>query len=175
MDERVSSLTTRIQQLEINLCKSEDKDEEFEDPDHPEDIVHFPDGTVDHKMTSENRARRILARNRKGMGGNKNKYHYVQDDPYAKVKFTIPSFFERYDADEYLDWEMTVQQKFASHLIPDQHKVRQGTSEFKDFAIIWWYECASLNIQPVTWDELKLAMRDRFVPTSYKHDLRKKL
>jgi hypothetical protein len=30
-------------------------------------------------------------------------------------------------------------------------------------------------MQPVTWDELKLVMRDRFVPASYKRDLRKKL
>jgi hypothetical protein len=137
--------------------------------------VLLPDGTVDHKITSKNRACRLLAHNRKGMGGNKHKHHYVMDDPYAKVKFTIPSFYGRYDADEYLDWEMTVEQKFSSHLVPDQHKVRQTTSEFKDFGIIWWYECASLNIQPVTWDELKIAMHDRFFPASYKCDLREKL
>jgi hypothetical protein len=92
-----------------------------------------------------------------------------------KFFFTIPAFYGRYDAEEYLDWEMTVEQKFASHLVPDHHKVRQDTSEFKDFAIIWWQECASLNIQPDSWDALKIAMRDRFVPASYKRDLRKKL
>jgi hypothetical protein len=70
---------------------------------------------------------------------------------------------------------MNVEQKFASHLVPDHDKVRQATSEFKDFAIIWWQECASLNIQPDSWDALKIAMRDRFVPASYKRDLRKKL
>ena len=70
---------------------------------------------------------------------------------------------------------MTVEQKFASHIVPDQHRVRQATSEFKDFAIIWWQECAQLNIQPDSWDALKIAMRDRFVPASYKRDMRKKL
>jgi hypothetical protein len=139
VDKRVSSLTTRIQQLEINLPKTKDREEEVDDTDHPEDTVYLTDGTVDHKMTSENRARRILARNKIGMEGNNNKNHYVKDDPYAKVKFTIPSFYGRYDAEEYLDWEMTVEQKFASHLVPDKHKVRQATSEFKYFAIIWWH------------------------------------
>jgi hypothetical protein len=70
---------------------------------------------------------------------------------------------------------MAVEQKFSSNLVPDHHKVRQATSEFKDFAIILWQECATLNMQPDSWGGLKQAMCDRFVPTSYKRDLRKKL
>jgi hypothetical protein len=31
---------------------------------------------------------------------------------------------------------MTVEQKFSSHHIPEQHHVRQATSEFKNFALI---------------------------------------
>jgi hypothetical protein len=177
VNKRVSTLTTRLEQLERNPPKNDGtKDEDsFDDTDHPEDIGYFPDGTVDHKMTSENHARRILAFNTQGMRGKGFRYNNGKDDPYAKVKFTIPAFYGRYDAEEYLDWEMNVEQKFASHLVPDHDKVRQATSEFKDFAIIWWQECASLNIQPDSWDALKIAMRDRFVPASYKRDLRKKL
>jgi hypothetical protein len=97
------------------------------------------------------------------------------DDPFAKVKFTIPSFYGLYDAKEYLDWEMTVDNKFSSHLVSKQHRVRQATSEFQDFAIIWWNELSSLRLQPDTWDRLKAAMRARFVPPAYQRDLRKKL
>jgi hypothetical protein len=73
------------------------------------------------------------------MGGNQ--YHHNQhsvhnDDPFAKVKFSIPPFNGSYDAEAYLDWEMAIEQKFSSHLIPKQHRVRQATSEFKDFALI---------------------------------------
>jgi hypothetical protein len=78
----------------------------------------------------------------------------------------------KYDPEEYLDWKMTVEQKFKSHLVPDCYKVRQATSEFKDFAIIWW---TSLEVQPLSWEGLKDAMRDRFVTASYKRDLHKKL
>jgi hypothetical protein len=56
------------------------------------------------------------------MGGNPNHYnqHYVHnDDPFAKVKFSIPPFNGSYDADAYLDWEITVEQKFSSHLVPE--------------------------------------------------------
>jgi hypothetical protein len=65
--------------------------------------------------------------NRQGMGGNQNHHnqHYVRnDDPFAKVKFSTPPFNDSYDAEDYLDWEMTVEQKFSSHLVPEQHHVR---------------------------------------------------
>jgi hypothetical protein len=70
---------------------------------------------------------------------------------------------------------MTVEQKFSSHLVSEQHHVRQATSKFKDFALIWWNELATLGLQPHTWDGLKIAMRQRFVPPSYQRDLCKKL
>ena len=82
------------------------------------------------------------------MGGNNN-YHRnarAPNDPFAKVKFTIPTFSGAYDANAYLDWEMTVEQKFNSHLVPEIHRVRQATSEFKDFAIIWWSELVKLGL-----------------------------
>ena len=114
-----------------------------------------------------------LNRNRHGMGGGGN--HNGNNDPFAKVKFSIPSFAGAYDAEAYLDWEMSVDQKFTSHLVPDIHRVRQATSEFKDFALIWWHELVNLGNDPQTWDSLKTAMQDRFVPPSYKRDLRHKL
>jgi hypothetical protein len=80
-----------------------------------------------------------------------------------------------YDVEAYLDWEMTVEQKFSSHLISEQYRVTQATSEFKDFALIWWNELATLGLQPHTWDGLKTALHQRFVPPSYQCDLRKKL
>jgi hypothetical protein len=91
--------------------------------------------------------------NRQGMWANQNHHnqHYVHnDDPLAKVKFSIPPFNGSYDAEAYLDWEMTVEQKFSSHLVLEQHRVRQATSEFKDFALIWWNELATLGLQPHT-------------------------
>jgi hypothetical protein len=87
----------------------------------------------------------------------------------------IPSFNGLYDAKAYLDWGIIVDNKFSSHLVPEQHRVRQDTSEFKDFAIIWWNELSRLHLQPDIWDRLKVAMRERFVPPAYQHDLRKKL
>jgi hypothetical protein len=112
------------------------------------------------------------------MGGNgRHRPHAPEqdNDPYAKLKFSIPSFYGSYDAETYLDWKMTVEQKFSSHLVPERHRVRQATSEFKDFAIISWNELVNARYAPQTWTALKEEMRARFVPPSYRHDLRKKL
>jgi hypothetical protein len=73
------------------------------------------------------------------MGGNQNHHsqQYVHNnDPFANVKFSIPPFNGLYDVEAYLDWEMTVEQKFSSHLVLEQHHIRQATSEFKNFALI---------------------------------------
>jgi hypothetical protein len=120
--------------------------------------------------------RQRLARNRQGMGGNGRRRHHNPEpdyDPFAKIKFSIPPFMSSYDAEAYLDWEMTVEQKFNSHLVPEQHRVRQATSEFRDFAIIWWNELVNTRAAPQTWNALKEEMRARFVPPSYRRDLRK--
>lgn len=108
------------------------------------------------------------------MGGN-NHNNRAPDDPFAKIKFTIPSFSGYYNADAYLDWEMEVEQKLNAHLVPEQHRVRQVSSMFKEFAIVWWNGLAATNACPNTWEGLKTAMRDCFVPPSYHRDLRKKL
>jgi hypothetical protein len=109
------------------------------------------------------------------MGGPHQQNRRMPDDSYAKIKFSIPSFLGHYDAVGYLDWEMMVEQKFSAHLVPKQHRVRQATSEFKDFAIIWCNGLASQGALPGTWEQLKVVMRDCFVPPSYHRDLRKKL
>jgi hypothetical protein len=64
---------------------------------------------------------------------------------------------------------MTVEQKFNSHVVPEIHRVRQATSEFKD------NELVNQQLQPDSWARLKYAMRNRLVPPSYQRDLLKKL
>jgi hypothetical protein len=53
---------------------------------------------------------------------------------------------------------MTVEQNFNSHFVPEQHRVRKATSEFKDFAIIWLNELVNTRAAPHTWNVLKEEM-----------------
>jgi hypothetical protein len=142
-----------------------------------EDVVFGKDENIDAAATRTAMLRRRLCENRRGMGGHRHQGHaqHASDDPYAKVKFTIPPFLGHCNGEGYLDWDMTVEQKFSAHLVPERHRVRQASSEFKDFAIIWWSGLAAENALPTTWKQLKVAICDRFVPPSYHRDLRKKL
>jgi hypothetical protein len=99
------------------------------------------------------------------------------NDPFAKIKFKIPSFNGKYDPAAYLDWELEVEQKFACHDIPTTSQVKAAISEFTDFALIWWreYKQKHPTLAPTTWDQLKAAMRHRFVPSFYARDLLNKM
>jgi hypothetical protein len=106
-------------------------------PRLPDDAVFDEEGNYDEAATRDLRLRHRFHQNTEGMPhrqqGNNNR---APDDPYAKFKFSIPSFSCHYDAEGYLDWDMTIEQKFAAHLVLERHQVRQATTEFKDFAIV---------------------------------------
>jgi hypothetical protein len=164
----IATMADRVQALETRLSIVATDPNATAADTHADSDPFTEDPGVDNDEHSElpdppPRQRRPF--NRQGMGGNHNHHnqHYVRNDNGS------------YDAEAYLDWEMTVEQKFSSHLVTEQHCVRQATSEFKDFALIWWNELATLGLQQHTWDGLKTAMHQRFVPPSYQRDLRKKL
>jgi hypothetical protein len=95
------------------------------------------------------------------------------NDSFSKVKFKIPPFNDKYDLAAYLDWELKVEQKFSCHAIAANSQVKAAVSEFIEFALIWWreYKTTHPNTVPTTWDDLKDAMRHRFVPSYYARDL----
>jgi hypothetical protein len=51
--------------------------------------------------------------------GPNQQHAHSNDDPFAKVKFMIPPFYGLYNVEAYLHWEMTVDNKFSSHLVPE--------------------------------------------------------
>jgi hypothetical protein len=79
-------------------------------PRLPDDEVFDEEGNYDEAATRDLRLRLRLHQNTEGMPhcqqGNNN---CASDDPYAKIKFSIPSFSGHYNAEGYLDWEMTIE------------------------------------------------------------------
>lgn len=117
-------------------------------------------------------------RNRRGRGARPPRREVRDnDDSLGNIKFTMPSFNGKYDPDAYLTWELAVDQKFVCHDFPENKRVRAATSEFTDFASIWWseYHRAHPNHVPQTWDALKRVMRHRFVPSYHARDLLNRL
>ena len=74
---------------------------------------------------------------------------------------------------------MAVDQKFSSHQVLEEYRVRLATSEFTSFTLLWWNAIcnnANANAQiPQIWTVLKRQMKLRFVPPYYQRDLRLKL
>jgi hypothetical protein len=60
--------------------------------------------------------------------------HFDDNHQGMRGKLTIPFYFGFYDGEKYFDWEMAVEQEFNSHLVPEKHRVKYTTREFKDFA-----------------------------------------
>jgi hypothetical protein len=128
----------------------------------------------DEDANADGDARHRLNFNRRGMGGN----NHGNNDPFTKIKFSLPPFAGNVDPETYLDWELAVQQKFDSHNVPAEHRVRLATSEFTNFALFWWSDICNANnaaVVPQTWNALKQRMKSRFVPPYYQYDLRLKL
>jgi hypothetical protein len=108
------------------------------------------------------------------IGGNQNRGN---NDPFAKVKFTKIPFAGSADPEAYLDWELAVNQKFNSHQVREEHRVRLPTSEFTNFALFKWNDLCNVNNaadMPQTWNVLKRRMKSLFVPFYYQRDLRMK-
>lgn len=136
---------------------------------------YVADTETDGFNVHNDRNNRRFRHNRQGMGRNQREVS-DHNDAFGKLKFTMLSFAGKYDPDAYLTWELTVKQKFACHEFPEDKKVRAATSEFSDFASIWWSEYGRTHQDiPRTWNALKTAMRHMFVPSYYSRDLLNKL
>ena len=122
LTRNVNNLVTRIEQIEQRPQSHHGDDE-----DADRDLSDHKD--VDDDGDACNRHRYNF--NRRGMGCN----NHGNNDPFAKIKFTLPSFAGNVDPKAYLDWELAVQQKFDSHNVPAEHRVRLATSEFNNFAL----------------------------------------
>ena len=107
LDKRISTLTNKVTELEtLVVVNNNDVSGSNTDGLLPEDTVHDAVGNLDRAAFRQARLRRCLRRNTTGMGGvlhHQGNNHRVPDDPYAKIKFTIPSFLGHYDVEGYLD------------------------------------------------------------------------
>ena len=124
LDRRISDLTDRVATLEARPAPALDNDANGSDDDDHD--VYDANCNLDNTATMQNKLRRHLQINNQGMGGARHhqrhrcNHNRAPDEPSAKVKFTIPSFDGHYDAEAYLDWEMTIEQKFSAHQVPEE-------------------------------------------------------
>ena len=102
------------------------------------------------------------------------------DRNLGSIKMTIPPFQGKSDPDLYIEWERKVELVFECHNYSEEKKVKLAAVAFTDYAIAWWDQLITgrrRNFErPIeTWEEMKAAMRKRFVPSHYYRDLHLKL
>ncbi|KAL2480613.1 Retrotrans gag domain-containing protein [Abeliophyllum distichum] len=102
------------------------------------------------------------------------------DRNLGNIKIKIPSFQGKNNPDAYLEWEMWMELIFDCHNYSEEKKVKLAVIEFTEYVIMWWDQLVTNRRRnqerPVeTWDDLKVIMRRRFVPSHYYRDLYQKL
>jgi hypothetical protein len=68
--------------------------------------------------------------------------------------------------DAYLDWEMTMDKKFAQCRMHDRRKIKIVVCSLTSCALTWW-ENLCVSDKPGTWKDMKILMREKF----YQQDL----
>jgi hypothetical protein len=115
MQRGIAAMADRVQALETRLTIAATDPNAAAADTQVDDDLFTEDSGVDNDEHSElldPPPRQCQPFNRQGMGDNQNHHnqHYVRnDDPFAKVKYSIPPFNGSYDAEAYLDWKMTVE------------------------------------------------------------------
>jgi hypothetical protein len=103
-----------------------------------------------------------------------------RDNDLGNIKIKIPSFQGKNDPEAYLEWETKMEMVFDCHNYSEIKKVKLAAVEFTDYAIVWWDQLLINRRRnresPVdTWEEMKMLMRRRFVPSHYYRGLYQKL
>ncbi|XP_062179398.1 uncharacterized protein LOC133884007 [Phragmites australis] len=156
----LANIMTRLQDLSQQLANVVQGQAAHSEIDEQGDADYA--GDTEHEELPNNHNARDHHRwraNQQGMRQNQHRREVRnQDDSFAKVKFTIPAFNSKYDPDAYLNWELAIDQKFACHAFPANNQVRAATSEFTDFASIWWREHCGTNSVEEYYQELQIGM-----------------
>src|ERR1041385_2071645 len=102
------------------------------------------------------------------------------EDGLGKLKFSIPKFEGSIDVEEFLNWEMKIEQLWRLHEYTDDKKIKLASSEFDGYALLWWNGLVSAqreaNLVPViSWQDMLLHMHHRFVPRTFRRSLYDKL
>ncbi|TYK26105.1 F15O4.13 [Cucumis melo var. makuwa] len=104
----------------------------------------------------------------------------VHEDRDGGVKLKIPPFTGTADSETYLQWERKIEHVFDCNTFSENKKMKLAIAEFTNYASEWYHYLKSERRRkeedPIeTWEELKEAMRKRFVPKHYERDLKTKL
>ncbi|XP_020582538.1 uncharacterized protein LOC110026087 [Phalaenopsis equestris] len=109
---------------------------------------------------------------RRRYGGQARDIRNRDDNSLTGIKMRIPSFQGKNNPKAYLQWEKKMELVFDCHNYSKIKKVKLAAIEFSDYAIVWWDQLMLSKRRnrerPIeTWEEIKVFMRKRFVPSHH--------
>jgi hypothetical protein len=112
--------------------------------------------------------------------GDLEKVGIAKNNNLGGIKMKIPSFQGISNLEAYLEREKKMQFVFDCHNYSETKKVKLAVIKFSEYAITWWDQLVTNRRRnrerPIdTWEEMKVVMRKRFVPSYYYRELYKKL
>ena len=75
---------------------------------------------------------------------------------------SYPPTYDGIGVDEYMEWEIAIDNIFATRFMCPRRKVKNASSVLRHFALSWWESLSPLD-KPQTWDDMKILMRENFV------------
>ena len=75
---------------------------------------------------------------------------------------SFPPTYDGVGADAYLEWEIAIDNIFATRCMCPRRKVKNAASVLRHSALVWWDSLSSSD-KPQTWIDMKLLMRETFV------------
>lgn len=102
------------------------------------------------------------------------------DQNTGSKKIIISPFQDKNNPDTYIEWEKKVELVFYYHKYLNENKVTLVAIAFTNYAIAWWGQLVLArrrnNELPISnWEDIKVVMRRRFVPSHYYRDIHMKL
>ncbi|XP_039851101.1 uncharacterized protein LOC120709500 isoform X1 [Panicum virgatum] len=78
---------------------------------------------------------------------------------------SYPQTYDGIGADKYMEWEIAIDNIFATRFMCPMRRVKNASSILRHFALSWWESLGPLD-KPHTWDDMKIVMRENFVNPS---------
>ena len=102
------------------------------------------------------------------------------DDVTKKVRLEVSRFYGELNPNAFFDWIMSMEDYFDWYAMLENRKFNFVKAKLKGAARLWWYNIENqlqiMSQPPIdTWDEMKLKMKERFIPTNYEQLMYTKL
>jgi hypothetical protein len=136
-----NSLATLLRRFDDLMTREHDRHQGHNNNNNYDEQVddNWDEYSADSELDDQD-ARRLVQHICHGRDGHRRREVHNNDDAFHKLKFKIPPFDGKYDPDANISWELAVGQKFTRFEFPENARVRAATSEFSDFASVWWVQ-----------------------------------